>query len=118
MNKQNKTIEEIMEEFDKEFPNVKYVPLQGDYVLVNRKDLKSFLRQAITQAQQEEKKKTKEKLLERIKIPKIFIKYVNNFDKAGTIYTDDRTKNEDWSDGYNQAVADLEKLKEEIKKEL
>ena len=41
--------EKIEKEFREKFPDVKYIPLQGFYLLVNKKDIESFLFQTIQQ---------------------------------------------------------------------
>ena len=60
----------------------------------------------------------KEKLLERIKLEKKVESDFLDWHSEMTITTESRKDARLWRDIYNQAVADLEKLKEALKKEL
>jgi hypothetical protein len=101
------TIENWAEEFDEKIGEIfgenKTLKEEGDFPYLpnwlskrNRK-IKSFIRQLLSQE--------KEKLLDRIKLEKKPKIKGNNFDEANRRF------------GYNQAIDELEKLKNQLKDE-
>ena len=114
MKNKNQTKENWEKEFEKEFDM--YNPIHDDGTKIpvwsgsDFENIKSFIRQLLIQ----EKEKWLNLILERIKLKEKKVHYISAFLEM----SHEKIRQEANEMGYNQAIADLEKLKEALKKEL